>query len=247
MQLFKDRSAAPSRLHKLACSGFAVMSSAFHRKLTARLITAFALLCAIAPVSVCFGQEAEATSPKQATAEHEPAGDEPPGHEVDHNQPPLSWQTDLAVFSLITFVLLLFVLRKVAWGPLIEGLDKREEGIRQAIAEAEESRRKAQALLADYEAKLQAAQQTVAEMIAEAKRDAERTSKDILAKAESDVDAIRVRATDEIAQAKDTALAEVFSSVNRQVVLATEHVLGRALSDGDQERLINEALQEVGQ
>lgn len=156
------------------------------------------------------------------------------------------WKTDLALWTLVTFVCFLFVLRKFAWGPLIAGLDQRELGIRTAIAEAEENRRKSEALLADYSAKLRDAEKTVAEMVAEAKRDAERTSQDIVSKAEADVDAMRQRAENEITQAKNTALSEVFGSVNRQVALATERVLGRALSDQDQDRLIDEALQEVG-
>ena len=128
---------------------------------------------------------------------------------------------------------------------MIEGLDKREAGIRSAIAQAEENQRKSQALMAEYEEKLRGAEQTVADMVAEAKRDAERTSQDIVAKAQADVEAMRNRATDDIQQAKDTALAEVFTSVNAQVAAATERVLGRTLSDDDQERLIQEALSEI--
>ena len=85
----------------------------------------------------------------------------------------------------------------------------------------------------------------MAEMVAEAKRDAERTSQDIVAKAQADVESMRERAKDDIAQAKDSALSEVFSSVNAQVAAATERVLGRALSDEDQDRLISEALAEI--
>ena len=96
--------------------------------------------------------------------------------------------------------------------------------------------------LAEYEEKLHGAGQTVAEMVAEAKRDAERTSQDIVAKAQADVQSMRDRAKEDIQRARDAALAEVFSTVNGQVALATEHVLGRALNDSDQERLIEEAL-----
>lgn len=159
--------------------------------------------------------------------------------------PPMEFQADLALWSLIVFIIFLFVLKTVAWGPMIEGLDKREASIRSAIATAEENQRKSQALLAEYEDKLRGAEQTVAEMVAEAKRDAERTSQDIVSKAEADVNAMRDRAKSEIGQAKDTALSEVFSSVNAQVASATERVLGRALNDGDQERLIQEALAEI--
>ena len=129
---------------------------------------------------------------------------------------------------------------------MIQGLDKREAGIRKAIEDAEEGRRKSQAMLAEYEQKLKAAEQTVQAMVAEARRDAERTSQDLIANAQREVGLIRDRAKDDIRQAKDTALSEVFTQMNSQIVRATEHVLGRALQDVDQERLVGEALAKIG-
>ena len=128
---------------------------------------------------------------------------------------------------------------------MIQGLDKREAGIQKAISDAEDNRRKSEAMLAEYEQKLKAAEQTVASMVAEARRDAERTSQDLVVSAQKEVGLIRDRAKDEIRQAKDTALAEVFTQINSQVVLATEHVLGRALQDDDQDRLVSQALAEI--
>jgi F-type H+-transporting ATPase subunit b len=159
---------------------------------------------------------------------------------------PMGFRGDLALFSVIAFVFFLAVLGKFAWKPMIEGLDQREAGIRRAIDEAEQNRRKSEALMADYQSKLREAEQTVQAMVAEARRDAERTGKDIIAAAQREVDQIRVRAKEEIRQAKDAALAEVFSQVNVQVILAAEHVLGRSLGDADQDRLVSEALAHVG-
>ncbi len=168
------------------------------------------------------------------------------GHGGGHDTSvPLKWKSDLALFSLITFLLFVFVLGKFAWGPMIQGLDKREAGIQKSISDAEDNRRKAQVMLGEYEQKLKAAEQTVQAMVAEARRDAERTSQDLIANAQREVGLIRDRAKDEIRQAKDTALAEVFTKINAQVVLATEHVLGRALQDGDQDRLVTQALAEI--
>ena len=158
---------------------------------------------------------------------------------------PLGFKGDLALFSVVAFVLFLLVLGKLAWKPMIDGLDKREQGIRQAIEDAEDNRRKSEALLADYQKKLREAEQTVQAMVAEARRDAERTGKDLIATAQKDVDQIRIRAREEIRQAKDAALAEVFSQINSQVILATEHVLGRTLADSDQDRLVTEALAHI--
>ena len=159
---------------------------------------------------------------------------------------PINFKMDLALWSLIGFVLFLFVLKKFAWAPMIEGLDKREAGILKAISDAEDGRRKSQVLLAEYDQKLKAAEQTVQAMVAEARRDAERTGQDLKASAQREVEAIRDRAKDDIRQAKDTALTEVFTQMNSQILRATEHVLGRAVQDGDQERLVGEALAKIG-
>ena len=170
-----------------------------------------------------------------------------PGHEGAHDTGvPLKWKADLAFFSLVTFLLFVFVLGKFAWGPMIKGLDSREAGIQKAISDAEDARRKSQAMLAEYDQRLKAAEQTVQSMVAEARRDAERTSQDLLANAQREVEAIKERAKDDIRQAKDSALVEVFTQMNSQVVLATEHVLGRALQDSDQDRLVSQVLAEIG-
>lgn len=167
------------------------------------------------------------------------------GHAGHDTGVPLDWKSDLAFFSLIVFLIFVGVLGKFAWGPMIQGLDKREAGIQKAISDAEDNRRKSEAMLAEYEQKLRAAEQTVAAMVAEARRDAERTSQDLIANAQKEVGLIRERAKDEIRQAKDSALADVFTQINSQVVLATEHVLGRALNSDDQDRLVSQALAEI--
>ena len=171
-------------------------------------------------------------------------GEEAGGHGDGHHETgvPISFKGDLALWSLVTFLAFLFVLKTFAWGPMIQGLDLREAGIRKAIEEAEENRRKSQAMLAEYNQKLKEAELTVQGMVAEAKRDAQRTSQDLIASAEKEVGAMRDRARDDINQARDTALAELFASMNSQVLSATEHVLGRAMNSEDQDRLVREAL-----
>jgi F-type H+-transporting ATPase subunit b len=100
-------------------------------------------------------------------------------------------------------------------------------------------------VLAEYEERLKQAEQQVVEIVAEAKRDAERTAADIVAAAEARVTEMQDRATDQIERARDAALADVFKQVNGQVVAATERVLGRALDKADQDRLVSEALSQL--
>jgi F-type H+-transporting ATPase subunit b len=140
-----------------------------------------------------------------------------------------------------------FVLKKYAWGPLIAGLNKREQQVRQDLADAETARKKAEQMLADHERKLAGVQDEVREIIAEARRDADHTKQDIIATAQKEADASKNRAISEINRAKEAALKELFDTMAAQVADATEYVLGRSVTDQDQNRLINEALSQFSQ
>ncbi len=135
-----------------------------------------------------------------------------------------SFSPSLATYTVIVFLGLFGLLYKFAWGPISEGLDKRESGIRQSIADAENAREQAASMLADHEAKLAGVQEEVKEILAEATRD---------------------RALGDIERARDQALKDLFDQVSTQVAAATEHVLGRSLDAADQQRLIAEALADV--
>lgn len=158
------------------------------------------------------------------------------------DEPPLSAEPDLALWSGITFVVFVLVLKKFAWTPLISGLDSRESSIRTAIAEANAAREKAERMLAEHEQRLQRAEDEVREILAEARRDAESTKQSIISEAESEAEAMKNRSIAEIERAKDVALRDLFDAVSQRVVLATEHILGRALSEDDQNRFVDEAL-----
>lgn len=158
---------------------------------------------------------------------------------------PMNWQSDLALFSLITFVVYLAVLRVGAWGPLQAGLNERERGIRQNIADAETNRVKSEAMLKDYEVKLAKVQEEVRDILAVARRDAEHSKQEIIATAQREADATKHRAVAEIERARDLALTELFDFVSSNVVTATEQVIGRSLTGEDQDRLVGDALAQL--
>lgn len=176
--------------------------------------------------------------------EHGSAEDGHDDHAAD-NGVPMQPQNDLVLWTIVTFVLFLVVLKKVAWGPLVEGLDNRESKYRKLLEDAKADRDKAVGMLAEYEEKLKTAQGQVEEIIAEARRDAERTKTDILATAQQDAEATRKRALDDIDRARDQAVAELFDHVRSNVVSATEKVLSRSLNDDDHQKLIDDALAEL--
>ena len=160
---------------------------------------------------------------------------------------PLDPKEDLALWSLVVFIVFVAVLWKFAWGPLSKALDDRESKIANDIAAAEEGRKKAEQMLAEHQHKLEAVQDEVREIIAEARRDAEHTKNEIIEAAQTEAEATKNRSISEIERARDAALKELFDTLATQVADATEHVLGRSLSGDDQERLIQEALSQFSQ
>jgi F-type H+-transporting ATPase subunit b len=156
--------------------------------------------------------------------------------------PPLSFKTDLALWSLITFVIFVALLARFAWRPLIRALDKREALIRDDIAAAESARIKSEQMLAEHAKTLAKAQDEVRAILAEGRRDAEQAKLDIISEAQKEAEAAKQRALNEIGRARDAALKDLFDIMASQVAHATEHVLGRSVTGADQDRLIDEAL-----
>ena len=178
-----------------------------------------------------------------AHAEKAEAGHEAPGHGDAHGEPnPLAIDVDLAVYTLLVFVVLLVVLKKFAWGPIAAALDLREQKIADQIAAAESANDEAKRMLAQYEAKLAKAAEEVRGILDEARRDAEHTQQDILAKARADAGTEMDRAKREIGTAKDQALKELAeTSANLAVDLAGRIVRAK-LTVQDHARLIEDAM-----
>ena len=121
-------------------------------------------------------------------------------------KPPLQLAPDTLLFSFIIFGVLLAVLYKFAWGPIVEGLELREKKMADDIEGARTANEKAQAQLAEYEAKIAGAESEAAALIAEAKNDA------LAAK-----DKIMADASEEAQRTKDRALADIEAAKNAAV------------------------------
>lgn len=155
---------------------------------------------------------------------------------------PMDFRFDLAVWTFVVFLLLIFVLGKFAWGPIKEGLEKRELGIAAMIDEAQRNQKKAAEQLLAYEKKLAAAADEVREMAAQAKRDAEAMSQKIIADAQATASAKLQKGVEDIESAKNAALAEIAEkSVNTAVKLAS-NIVRREIRGDDHAALIREAV-----
>ena len=155
---------------------------------------------------------------------------------------PADVKFDSAIYSFVVFMLLLLILGKFAWGPITEGLDKRERSIEGKIAEAHHSALKAAEQLKQYEAKLAAAAEEAKEIAMGARREAEIARDQILAEAKTGAQRERDRAIEEIAAAKNVALQEIAEkSVNMAVRLASS-LVQREIKPAEHAQLIREAV-----
>lgn len=210
------------------------------------LTSLLALACCLAggPTMV-LAEEEHGKADAAHKHEGEAAGHDDHGGHGDGSVPGLLPSVDLATWQLVVFLIFLGVLGKYAWGPLQAGLEKRETKIRQDIADAEAQRLKAEQLLKDYEARLTKAQDEVREILAEARRDAERARQEIVTTAQQEAETTRRRAVEDIQRSKDHALAELFDFVSANALAAAEQVVQRSLKADDHERLIREALDQL--
>jgi F-type H+-transporting ATPase subunit b len=145
-----------------------------------------------------------------------------------------------ALWTVVAFLALLAVLGKVAWKPLLNGLNARQSHIEQQLKSAEDSRQRAEHMLEDYK------QQGIG-VLREATEQAQRHQQETAEKARQEVTAIRRRAQEEIESARLAAVDELWRQAGEIALRVGSEVLGRTLSEQDNQRLTDEAVQKIRQ
>lgn len=112
----------------------------------------------------------------------------------------------LSLWTVVIFLLLLFILGKFAWGPILSAAEERERTIQGALDEARRQHEEARALLEEHRAQLADARRQSQEIVAEGKAAGERVRKEIEEKARSEGQHIVERARQEIGREKDAAI-----------------------------------------
>jgi F-type H+-transporting ATPase subunit b len=149
----------------------------------------------------------------------------------------------MALCTLAVFILLLGLLAKFAWGPILMGLHRREESILARIEAAKTSADEAAAQLAEYRAKLAAAGQEAQELLARARRDGEASADAIRRTAQDAAARERDRAIADIQAAKNVAVAEIGRQAADLAVKLAGRIVRRELSPQDHTAMIAEALE----
>ncbi len=146
----------------------------------------------------------------------------------------------LTIWTAITFLLLVVLLSKFAWGPIVKMLDERERTIREAIEQAKKERAEAERMLAEQTASLQAAQREAAALAQRSKQDVEALRADLTAKARKEADDLVASARTQIQAEKAKALAELKGQVVDLAIEAARRLIESSLDEKAQRALVEE-------
>jgi len=151
---------------------------------------------------------------------------------------------EVSLWTILVFLLLLAVLTKFAWGPIKEGLNKREQSIARDKHEAEVARKDAAEMRTRLDAELARAEQKAGEIVAKARLDAEKTAAEELARGKAELQAERQRLFNDLTIARDQALKEIWTQVADVATLISGKAIKKNLSEEDHRALVSEALDE---
>lgn len=152
----------------------------------------------------------------------------------------------LVFWTLITFLVLLFILRKFAWKPILGAVSDREEGIKNALASAENARKEMENLQADNERILQEARAEREAMLKDAREIREQTIAKAETEAQEKASKIIEKAQVAIESEKKAAMAELKSHVAGLSIDIAEKVVRGELSNKDKQlKLVEDMLGET--
>lgn len=147
-----------------------------------------------------------------------------------------------SIWTIVAFVILVAVLWKLAWKPVLASLQGREEFISKQISDAENIRKKAEEVLAEYHGKLADADREGKGIVARHTKAAEKESKDIVDLTKKELDDMRARLKAEINYERQEAQSEFWDQAGDIVLELGKEVLGKSMSHSDHDKLIDEAI-----
>ena len=151
----------------------------------------------------------------------------------------------LMIWTIVCFLITLFVLKRYAFGPIQKGIDERRERIRASLDEADRAREEARRLLEEHRALIGRAQTDAEEILSEARRVAESNERRMREELETD----RQRRLEETRKQIDAETRRALEAIRAEVVdlsmLAASKVTRKSLDDADHKRLIDEAVGEL--
>jgi len=157
----------------------------------------------------------------------------------------ISPNVGLMIWTLLLFVISMYVLAKLAFPRITEALERRQKAIDDSIDAAERTRREADELLAEYRERLHQARQQAEEIVQRARHAAEVHERDAVTEAQARREQMMEQTRREIEAETRRAIDEIRREVADLTVMATERVTRKTLTGADQRRLVEDALREL--
>ncbi|WP_226671455.1 F0F1 ATP synthase subunit B [Metabacillus litoralis] len=151
------------------------------------------------------------------------------------------------IFQLVIFLILLALLKKYAFGPVLNMMKQREEHIASEINSSEERNKESQKLVEEQRELLKQARVEAQGLVENAKKLGEQQKEDIIQAARSEAGRLKDAALKEIAQEKEQAVAALRQQVASLSVMIASKVIEKELNEQEQEKLINDYINEVGE
>ena len=151
----------------------------------------------------------------------------------------------LFIWTIVTFLGLLWALKKLAWGPLLEALETRQDAIRKSLDDAQQAKVELERLHAESAKIIQQARVEGETIITQSRADGDRLREEIRAKARTEADHIVKNAERQIQLETSRALEQIRREAVDLSVMIASKIIRRNLSKEDNQRLIDEALKQV--
>ena len=148
-------------------------------------------------------------------------------------------------WTVITFVVLLVILKKFAWKPILTALDQRENAIRESLEKAEKAKVDAQNVLEQNQASLSKAEEESKKIVEQSRQYAEKLKEQILQDSRDQARKIINEASNEIERKKDAALDELKTQVADIAIKAAEKILKENLNEEMQKKIVNKYIGEI--
>jgi F-type H+-transporting ATPase subunit b len=150
-----------------------------------------------------------------------------------------------AFWALGIFLVLFFTLWKLAWGPILKGLNSREERINSSLKRAEEIEKATRELAETNRRVLEKAQQDAQQIVHESRAAAGKAAGEIAAKAQHEIEEARDRFKNEMRLEAARVKDEIRKETVALTIAAAGRLIGRSLSGADHERLVEESLRDA--
>jgi F-type H+-transporting ATPase subunit b len=161
------------------------------------------------------------------------------------NNPLIQPDPGLFIWTIVTFVVLLALLAKFAWKPLLEALESRQERIRKSLEDADRARQELERLHQESAKIIQQARIEADAIVTQTRSDAERLREELKQKAKEEADNILRNAQQQIQLQTRQAIQQIRHEVADIAVLLASKLLDRNIAKEDNARLIDDTLKQI--